>query len=115
MTACRWPWRLCELARLAWVDRADHITVLRLLAKRNVDLGRTRNLIACRLHALLAELVPGGTAGEIYASSAQAMLEKVKTADPVAAARRDLALEPSTICAASTNRPRTPRNASPPP
>jgi transposase len=75
------------------VDRADHITVLRLLAKRHVDLGRTRNLIACRLHALLAELVPGGMPGEIYASSAQALLAKVKTADPVAAARRDLALE----------------------
>jgi transposase len=79
--------------RLASVDRADHITVLRLLAKRNVDLGPTRNLSACRLHALLAELVPGGMAGEIYASSAQAMLAKVKTTEPVAAARRDLALE----------------------
>jgi hypothetical protein len=64
--------------RLASVDRADHMTVLRLVAKRNVDLGRTRNLIACRLHALLAELVPGGMPGEIYASAAQAMLAKVK-------------------------------------
>jgi transposase len=75
------------------VDRADHITVLRLLAKRNVDLGCTRNLIACRLHAQLADLVPGGMAGEIYGSSAQAMLAKVKTTEPLAAARRDLALE----------------------
>jgi transposase len=60
--------------RLATVERADHGAVLRLLAKRNVDLGRSRNLTACRLHALLAELVPGGMAGEIYVSSAEAML-----------------------------------------
>jgi transposase len=79
--------------RLATVERADHITVLRLLAKRSVDLGRSRNLTACRLHALLAELVPGGMPGEIYASSAQAMLAKVRPADVVVAARRDLALE----------------------
>jgi transposase len=79
--------------RLAAVERADHVTVLRLLAKRNVDLGRSRNLTACRLHALLAELVPGGMVGEIYVSSAQAILAKVKSGDPVIAARRDLALE----------------------
>jgi transposase len=79
--------------RLAAVERADHGVVLRLLAKRNVDLGRTRNLVACRLHALLAELVPGGMAGEIYVSSAAAMLAKVKPIDPVTAARHDLALE----------------------
>ncbi|HUE59625.1 MAG TPA: IS110 family transposase [Acidimicrobiales bacterium] len=79
--------------RLASVERADHVTVLRLLAKRNVDLGRSRNLTACRLHALLAELVPGGMAGEIYVSSAEAMLAKIKPVDPVTTARRDLALE----------------------
>jgi hypothetical protein len=79
--------------RLATVEKADHAAVLRLLAKRNVDLGRTRNLVACRLHALLAELVAGGMSGEIYVSSAEAMLAKIKPADPVTAARRDLALE----------------------
>jgi transposase len=79
--------------RLAPVERADLGVVLRLLAKRNVDLGRTRNRVACRLHALLAELVPGGMTGEIYVSSAQAMLAKVRPIDPVTAARRDLALE----------------------
>jgi transposase len=46
--------------RLASVARADSSGVLRLLAKRNTDLGRARNKTACRLHALLAELVPGG-------------------------------------------------------
>jgi transposase len=78
---------------LAAVERADHVSVLRLLAKRNVDLGRSRNLTACRLHALLAELVPGGMAGEIYVSSAETMLAKVNPLDAVIAARRHLALE----------------------
>ena len=79
--------------RLASVEKADHGAVLRLLAKRNVDLGRNRNLVACRLHALLAELVPGGMSGEIYVSSAAAMLANVKPIDAVTAARRELALE----------------------
>jgi transposase len=34
--------------RLASVARADHAGVLRLLAKRNNDLGRARNKTACR-------------------------------------------------------------------
>jgi hypothetical protein len=93
MTRCRWRWRRCELVALAAVERADHVTVLRLLAQRNADLGRSRNLTACRLHALLTELVSGGMASEIYVSSAQAILAKVKPVDPVIAARRDLALE----------------------
>jgi Transposase len=36
--------------RLSPVARADHRGVLRLLAKRNNELGRARNTTACRLH-----------------------------------------------------------------
>lgn len=79
--------------RLASVERADHVGVLRLLAKRNVDLGRARNRTACRLHALLAELVAGGIAKEINASSAQRLPAAVKPASPVERARHALALE----------------------
>ena len=79
--------------RLASVERADHVGVLRLLAKRNIDLGRSRNRTACRLHALLAELVAGGIAKEINAPSAQRLLETVKPAGPVERARHALALE----------------------
>jgi transposase len=46
--------------RLAEVQPADHGAVLRLLAKRNLDLGRERNRVANRLRVMLAELVPGG-------------------------------------------------------
>ncbi|MGQ0804522.1 MAG: IS110 family transposase [Actinomycetota bacterium] len=79
--------------RLASVGRADHAGVLRLLAKRNTDLGRARNRTACRLHALLAELVPGGIPNEINASSAERLLGGVSPASPVEAARHALALE----------------------
>jgi transposase len=79
--------------RLASVARADHAGVLRLLAKRNNDLGRARNKTACRLHALLAELVPGGIPNEINAASAERMLAGVKPQNPVEVARHALALE----------------------
>jgi transposase len=79
--------------RLASVARADHSGVLRLLAKRNTDLGRARNKTACRLHALLTELVPGGIPNEINASSAERMLAGVKPQSPVEVARHTLALE----------------------
>jgi transposase len=79
--------------RLSPVARADHRGVLRLLAKRNNELGRARNTTACRLHALLAELVPGGISNEIDAASAQTMLDGVKPENPVEVARHALALE----------------------
>jgi transposase len=75
------------------VARADHAGMLRLLAKRNNELGRARNKTACRLHALLAELVPGGIANEINAASAERMLAGVKPHNPVEVARHALALE----------------------
>jgi transposase len=79
--------------RLALVARADHRGVLRLLAKRNNDLGRARNKTACRLHALLAELVPGGITNEINAASAKRTLDGVKPQSPVEVARHTLAVE----------------------
>jgi transposase len=79
--------------RLASVARADHAGVLRLLAKRNNELGRARNKTACRLHALLAELVPGGISNEINAASAERTLAGVKPDSPVEVARQALALE----------------------
>ena len=38
------------------VRAADHAEILRLLAKRNVDLGQQRTRVVCRLHAALSEL-----------------------------------------------------------
>jgi len=77
-------------SHLAAAERADHAEVLRLLAKRNNDLGRTRNKTACRLHALLCEVVPGGIPNEISASSVERVLATVSPKDPVETARLDL-------------------------
>ena len=57
------------------VEAANHSEVLRLLAKRNRDLGSHRTRVVCRLHALLAELAPGGIAKELYVSDAERFLE----------------------------------------
>jgi transposase len=79
--------------KLQQVARADHAAVLRLLAKRNKELGSARTRAACRLHALLVELVPGGITKEITANRAAALLAGVSPADPVEATRHELALE----------------------
>ena len=72
---------------------ADHSEVLRLLAKRNIDIGNHRTRVVCRLHNLLMELAPGGIAKELNASDAIAFLERIETANPAGAARRDQATE----------------------
>lgn len=79
--------------QLAAVRSADHATVLRLLAVRNRQLGSSRTRTACRLHALLAELVPGGSTKRIKADTAQTLLDALQPTTPAEAARRELALE----------------------
>jgi transposase len=75
------------------VERADHGEVLRLLAKRNMDIGSHRTRVICRLHALLAELAPGGIAKEMYASEADTFMAKLRPETPAQQMRFDLALE----------------------
>ena len=65
--------------------------VLRLLSKRNSDLGRQRSRIVSRLHALLVELAPGGIAREINVSNASAFLAGITPATAVEQIRYDLA------------------------
>lgn len=79
--------------KLQQVATADHANVLRLLAKRNKELGSSRTRTACRLHALLVELVAGGISKEITVNRAAAMLESVTPTDPVQATRHALAME----------------------
>jgi transposase len=75
------------------VEAADHCEVLRLLAKRNGDLGSHRTRVVCRLHALLAELAPGGIAKELYVSDAERLLAKIRPQSPAEQVRYNLALE----------------------
>jgi transposase len=67
--------------------------VLRLLAKRNIDIGDQRSRLVCRLHALSVELVPGGIGKEIYASQVDAFLANVTPTTPAEKVRYQLAIE----------------------
>src|SRR5580693_1913295 len=69
----------------------DYAAVLKVWSKRHRDLSRARNQVACRLHAVLCELVPGGFAKEITAGQAARVLDTVTPAGAIAQARRDLA------------------------
>jgi transposase len=71
----------------------DHAAVLRLWSKRQRDLGRTRTQLACRLHAVLCELVPGGISKDITAAHAASVLNQIKPSQSVARARHELAAE----------------------
>jgi hypothetical protein len=53
----------------------DHPAVLKVWARRHRDPGRSRNQVACRLRAVLCDLVPGGIAREISAVPAARVLE----------------------------------------
>jgi transposase len=78
---------------LPQVRPADHVTVCRLLAKHHTDLARWRNKLCCRLHALLAELVPGGIDKEVVINQARSLLDGVVVDDAAAAERHRQAVE----------------------
>jgi transposase len=75
------------------VEAVGHSEVLRLLAKRNTDIGNHRTRLVCRMHALLAELAGGGIAKEINASDVDRFLAALTPATPVEQTRCDLAVE----------------------
>ncbi len=78
---------------LRQVRPVGHSEVLRLLAKRNTDIGDHRCRVVSRLHALLLEIDPGGIAKEINASDVERFLAEVHPASPAAQVRYDLAVE----------------------
>jgi transposase len=78
---------------LAAVRREDRVTVLRLLAKAHLDLGRARSRACCRLHALVAELVAGGIRKEVVVSQAEALLAAIEPVSAVQRQRVELASE----------------------
>ncbi len=74
-------------------QRDDHAAVLKVWSKRYRDLGRARTQVACRLHQVLCELVPGGVPGEITAGQAGQIMASITPAGAVDAARWELAAE----------------------
>jgi len=75
------------------VRRDDHAAVLKVWSKRYQDLGRARTQVACRLHQVMCELIPGGVPGEITAGQAERILASITPAEAVQAARWELAAE----------------------
>jgi transposase len=71
----------------------DHAAVLKVWSKRYRDLGRSRTQVACRLHAVMCALVPGGVSKEMTAAWATTVLASIDPADAVALARRELAAQ----------------------
>jgi transposase len=75
------------------VAAEDYPAVLKVWSKRHRDLARARNQVACRLHAVLCDLVPGGLSKEISAAQAARILEQASPSGAVAVARAELAAE----------------------
>jgi transposase len=75
------------------VAAEDHPAVLKVWSKRHRDLARLRNQVACRLHAVLCDLVPGGIAKEISAAQAARILGQATPSGAVEVARAELAAE----------------------
>lgn len=73
------------------VGRDDHARVLKLLVKRHRDLGRLKNQTACRLHALLMEVVPGGMAASMTVTRANTLLDTIEADDQITAHRVEVA------------------------
>jgi transposase len=71
----------------------DYPAVLKVRAERHRDLARLRNQVACRLHAVLCDLVPGGHQKEISAAHAARILAQATPSGAVALARAELAAE----------------------
>lgn len=67
--------------------------LLRLLAKRHLDLSNQRTRLVSRLHALARELSPGGIAKALNSTDAAKFLATLTPTDPVAEVRKDLLAE----------------------
>ena len=78
---------------LPTVRGEDHVTVLRLLAKAHLDVGRARSRACSRLHALVNELIPGGISKEIVVNQARSTLAGIEATSVAQRQRLELAVE----------------------
>jgi len=79
---------------LATVCADDHARVLKLLSKRHRDLGRLKNKVSCRLHALLLEMVPGGAGFRITTvTRINAVIDDYEPVDAMGRQRHEIASE----------------------
>jgi transposase len=94
--------------------REDHCAVLKVWSKRYKDLGRARTQVACRLHAVLCELIPGGVSKKLTAGQAGRILASITPADAVAKVRWQLAAEHAADLRGIDARIRQTRRSGPP-
>ena len=71
----------------------DHCAVLKMWSRRQHDLARNKTRVACRLHAALCELVPGGIGKEITVAAAARVLAQASPSGAVQQARAELAAD----------------------
>ena len=71
----------------------DHASVLRLLAKAQLDASRARSRACSRLHALVRELVAGGISKEIVVGQAEQVLASIEAVTATQRQRLELAHE----------------------
>ncbi len=76
---------------LAVVRPEDHTQALRMLAKRHLELTALRTQAACRLHAVILQLRPGGIARRLSAKQASRMLQGMRNLDVIGEQRRMMA------------------------
>jgi transposase len=77
--------------KLAEVRREDHGQILRMLAKRHLELTGLRTQAVCRLHAVLTLLRPGGMGRRLSADKASRMLGGIRNVDVIGEHRKAMA------------------------
>jgi hypothetical protein len=88
------------------VQPDNHAAVLKIWSNRYRDLGRTRTQVVCRLHALLGELIPGGTSRHRSPSASS----RCRTARPAASASPPVS-SPSEAAVSAMPASRPPRSS----
>ncbi|MDH3262342.1 MAG: IS110 family transposase [Acidimicrobiia bacterium] len=73
------------------VTAEDHVAVLRMLVKRHKQLSSLKTQSACRLHAVLATLIPGGLGKEMVVRQASQLLGRIRPATMVETERKNIA------------------------
>lgn len=76
---------------LAEVRREDHGQILRMLAKRHLELTGLRTQAVSRLHAVLTLLRPGGMTRRLSADKASRMLQGMRNLDVIGEHRKSMA------------------------
>ena len=82
---------------LARVLREDHVQVLRILAKRHLELTALRTQAVCRLHSVLVQLRPDGIPARVSPNRASQLLRNMRTLIGGGGARGFLGRNPEAI------------------